>query len=240
MPIFKRGDIELYYEEHGAGFPLLLIAPGGMRSAVSYWEKTPWNPIEHLSPHYRVIAMDQRNAGRSVAPVRATDGWHVYTEDQFALLDHLGIDRFHVAGMCIGGPYIMGLIQAAPQRVVAAVLFQTIGLDDNREVFFELFDSWASELKPTRPEVSEAAWESFKQSMFSGDFLFIVSRAFVSRCQTPLLVLLGNDQYHPESSSREVAALAPNARLIEHWKEPEHQPAAKKAVEEFLAKHTPR
>ena len=38
----------------------------------------------------------------------------------------------------------------------------------------------------------------------------------------------------------EVAALAPNATLIELWKEPEHQPAAKKAVEEFLAKHTPR
>jgi hypothetical protein len=76
--------------------------------------------------------------------------------------------------------------------------------------------------------------------MFSGDFLFNVSRAFVSRCQTPLLVLLGNDQYHPESSSRELATLAPNATLIEHWKKPEHHPAAKKAVEEFLAKHTPR
>jgi len=240
MPIFTRDDIELSYEEHGAGFPVLLIAPGGMRSAVSFWEKTPWNPIEHLSPNYRVIAMDQRNAGRSVAPVRATDSWHVYTADQLALLDHLGVDRFHVAGMCIGGPYIMGLIQAASQRVASAVVFQTIGLDDNRQVFFELFDSWANELKPTRSEVSEATWESFKQSMFSGDFLFNVSRAFVSRCQTPLLVLLGNDLYHPESSSREVASLAPNATLIEHWKEPEHQPAAKKTVEEFLAKHTPR
>jgi pimeloyl-ACP methyl ester carboxylesterase len=240
MPIFKRDDIELYYEEHGAGFPVLLIAPGGMRSAVSLWEKTPWNPIEHLSPNYRVIAMDQRNAGRSVAPVQVTDGWHVYTADQLALLDHLSVDRFHVAGMCIGGPYIMGLIQAASHRVASAVVFQTIGLDDNRQVFFELFDSWANELKPTRPDVSEATWESFKQSMFSGDFLFNVSRAFVSRCQTPLLVLLGNDQYHPESSSRELATLAPNATLIEHWKKPEHHPAAKKAVEEFLAKHTPR
>jgi hypothetical protein len=75
--------------------------------------------------------------------------------------------------------------------------------------------------------------------MYGGDFLFNVSREFVSRCQTPLLVLLGNDLHHPQSSSREVAALAPNATLIELWKEPEHQPAARKAVEEFLAKHTP-
>jgi hypothetical protein len=75
--------------------------------------------------------------------------------------------------------------------------------------------------------------------MYSGDFLFNVSRQFVSSCTTPLLVLLGNDLHHPAETSREVAALAPNATLIEHWKEPEHHAAAKKAVEDFLAKHTP-
>ena len=240
MPIFKRDDIQLYYEEYGKGFPILLISPGGMRSTISFWEKTPWNPIEQLSTTYRVIAMDQRNAGQSVAPIRAADSWHVYTADQLALLDHLGIDRFHVAGMCIGGPYCMGLIQAAPQRVTSAVLFQTIGQHNNRQAFFEMFDGWANELKPTRPDVSTEAWESFKTSMYGGDFLFNVSREFVSRCKTPLLVLLGNDLYHPAETSREVATLAPNATLIEHWKEPEHQPAAKKAVERFLAEHTPR
>jgi hypothetical protein len=59
MPIFKRDDIELYYEEHGEGFPVLLIAPGGMRSAVPFCERTPWNPIQHLAPSYRVIAPNQ-------------------------------------------------------------------------------------------------------------------------------------------------------------------------------------
>ena len=103
-----------------------------------------------------------------------------------------------------------------------------------------MFDSWANELKPKRSEVSEEAWESFKKTMYGGDFLFNVSREFVSKCQTPMLVLMGNDLHHPAETSREVAALAPNATFIEHWKEPEHQPAAKKAVEEFLAQHTPR
>jgi pimeloyl-ACP methyl ester carboxylesterase len=60
MPIFERGYIKLYYEDHGSGFPVPLIAPGGMRSAVSFWEGIPWNPIEQLSPSYRVIATDQR------------------------------------------------------------------------------------------------------------------------------------------------------------------------------------
>jgi pimeloyl-ACP methyl ester carboxylesterase len=240
MPTFTREDICLYYEEHGKGFPLLMIAPGGMRSDVSFWEKAPWNPIPRLATHYRVIAMDQRNAGRSRAPIRVTDGWRVYTEDQLALLDHLGVSRFHVAGMCIGGSYIMGLIQAAPKRVVSAVLFQPIGIDDNRQAFLDMFDGWAKEQQAAHPEATGATWEAFKQNMYGGDFLFSVSRDFVKNCPTPLLVLLGNDMYHPQGTSREVASLAPNATLIERWREPEHHAAAQAAVERFLAAHTPR
>lgn len=240
MPIFAREDIKLYYEEHGKGFPLLLIAPGGMRSSISFWDKAPWNPIPQLAPSYRVIAMDQRNAGQSIAPIRATDGWQVYTEDQLALLDHLGVERCHVVGMCIGGSYCMGLIQAAPQRVVSAVLFQPIGLLNNRQAFFDMFDGWVKEQQPTHPEADEKTWEAFKRNMYGGEFLFTVSREFVVRCATPLLVLLGNDLYHPAEISREIVALAPQATLIEHWKEPEHHAAAQAAVERFLARHTPR
>ncbi len=239
MPTYRQGDVELYYEEHGEGFPLLLIAPGGMRSAVSFWERTPWNPITDLADGFRVIAMDQRNAGRSSAPIRADDGWHVYTRDQLALLDHLGVRQFHVAGMCIGGPYCMGLIQAAPERVASAVLFQTIGLKDNRQAFYDMFDAWAQELKPKRPEVPEAAWESFKHRMYDGDFLFNVDREFVRRCPTPLLVLCGADLYHPTETSREIAELAPRARFIERWKEGADREAARAAVRAFLTEHTP-
>ena len=72
MPIFTRGDVSLYYEEQGSGFPLLMIAPGGMRSTVSFWDRAPRNPIPQLATHYRVIAMDQRNAGQSKALGPAT------------------------------------------------------------------------------------------------------------------------------------------------------------------------
>jgi pimeloyl-ACP methyl ester carboxylesterase len=239
MPTFEQGDVEIYYQEHGEGFPLLLIAPGGMRSTVSFWERTPWNPITDLADEFRVIAMDQRNAGGSTAPVKADDGWHVYTADQLALLDHLGVDRFHTAGMCIGGPYCMGLIEAAPQRVASAVLFQPIGLKDNREAFYDMFDGWANELKPQRPDVPAAAWESFTHNMYDGDFLFNVDQAFVERCETPLLVLSGADLYHPTETSRAIAELAPNATLIEDWKEGAARDAARDTVRRFLREHTP-
>jgi hypothetical protein len=74
--------------------------------------------------------------------------------------------------------------------------------------------------------------------MYSGDFLFNASRDFVSACQTPLLVMPGNDLHHPEISSKDVHALAPNSTYVEEWKESEHHAAAMQAVERFLAQHT--
>lgn len=240
MATFENGQVTLYYEEQGSGFPVLLIAPGGMRSSVGFWQNTPWNPMEHLSDRYRVIAMDQRNAGRSTGPISGSDGWQTFLSDQLALLDHLGVDRFHIAGMCIGGPYIMGLIEAAPERVASAVVFQTIGLDNNREVFYQMFDDWAKDLKASHPEVSDDDWSSFRSNMYDGDkFLFNVGDDFVSTVQTPLLVLLGKDIFHPESSSRDLARLAPNATLVEDWIPSIHHEVAKASVAQFLADHTP-
>lgn len=240
MPVYERDGASIYFEEHGSGFPLLLIAPGGMRSAISFWQNTPWNPIEQLSDRYRVIAMDQRNAGQSTAPVSVHDGWSTYTADQLGLMDHLGIDQFHVAGMCIGGPYCLGLIQAAPERIASATLFQTIGRDDNAQAFYTMFDDWAADLQDSMPEVDAGAWSAFRENMYGGDqVLFNVDETFVAQCQTPLLVLMGDDLYHPQSSSRLVAEHAPNVEFIEQWKEGDARRQAMSAFADFLTRHTP-
>ena len=237
MPTFSRGDVHINYESHGQGPAVLLIAPGGMRSAISFWSGTPWNPIEQLADRFQVVAMDQRNAGESRAPVHAEDGWHTYTEDQLALMDHLGIDQFHVAGMCIGGPYCLGLIQAAEQRVKSATLFQSIGRDDNRDAFYTMFDDWAKDLQADS-SASEADWQSFRENMYGGDkVLFNVDEDFVRNCKTPLLILRGNDLYHPQSTSDMLAATAPNATYIEDWKEGAAKEAAMVAFAEFLTSH---
>jgi pimeloyl-ACP methyl ester carboxylesterase len=211
-----------------------------MRSAISFWARSPWNPIEALADRFRVIAMDQRNAGHSTAPIHSANGWHSYAADHIALLDHLGIERTHLLGGCIGGPYCLGVMQAAPQRVTAAVLQQPIGYDgENRQAFYDMFDSWANELKPQRPDVDPDAWNAFRDRMYGGDFVFNVSRDFVRACATPMLVLLGNDRYHPSATSREIVELAPNAELIERWKEPEVIEQTVARVRSFLTLHTP-
>ncbi len=242
MPIFKRGDVSLYFEEFGSGYPILLFAPGGMRSSIEFWHKSPFDPTVDLAKDFRVIAMDQRNAGQSRAPVSASHGWETYTADHVALLDHLGIKSCHAMGGCIGGSYSLGLIKAIPDRVSAAVLQQPIGLSPrNREMFLQMFDGWTDALKKERPELDAAAFRPFRDRMYGqGDFVFNVSRDFVRTVKTPLLVLRGNDDYHPSETSEEIAKLAPNAEIIGEWKTPETVGKTVERVRSFLKAHTPK
>jgi pimeloyl-ACP methyl ester carboxylesterase len=240
MPTFKRDDVSIYYEEYGTGYPILLFAPGGMRSSIEFWANSPFDPTKELAANFRVIAMDQRNAGKSTGPITADDGWDTYTGDHIALLDHLGIKQCHLMGGCIGGSYSLGLIKAAPQRVSAAVLQNPIGLSPrNREMFYNMFDTWADGFKVKRG-LDDASLRQFRDRMYGTDFVFNVTREFVRSCKTPMLILCGNDDYHPKETSKEIAALAPNAELIEHWKASDVIGATVKRVREFLLSHTPK
>ncbi|HEX4339553.1 MAG TPA: alpha/beta hydrolase [Polyangiaceae bacterium] len=240
MPTLVRGETSIHYEVKGEGYPLVLFAPGGMRSSIALWDRSPFHPIRELSSKYRVVAMDQRNAGRSRAPVNAADGWDTYTDDHIALLDELGIERCHILGMCIGSAFCLRLLSRMPERISAAVLEQPIGLSgDNRGVFYEMFDGWAEELATARPDVARAALSSFRHNLYDGDFAFSVSREQVKKCEVPLLVLRGNDIYHPSETSEEIARTAPNGILIQAWKEGDAVSRALVRVTEFLRANTP-
>ena len=240
MPTFKQGETSIYYEEYGSGYPILLFAPGGMRSSIDFWGHSPFDPTKELAANFRVIAMDQRNAGKSSAPITAADGWHSYAGDHLALLDHLGIRQCHLMGGCIGSSYSLGVIKAAPERVSAAVLQNPIGLSArNREMFFQMFDTWADGFKVKRG-LDSAALQQFRDRMYGGDFVFNVSRDFVRSCKTPMLILCGSDDYHPTETSKEIGALAPNSQLVENWKTPDAIAATVKRVREFLIAHTPK
>ncbi len=245
MPTFTRdtpdGTVNIAYDDTGGdGFPVLMIAAGALRSSAQYWREAPWHPADELGPHFRCIVMDQRNAGRSSAPITASHGWATYTQDQLALMSHLGIDRFAVMGMCIGGPFIMGLIEAAPERVACGVIFQPIGVDDNRELFYEMQAGWATELPPEAGDVSEDTLAALRRNLWDDEskFMFNVDEVFVSSVATPLLVLMGNDPAHPPAISRKVVELAQNAELIEEWKIEPGRSAAMARSAEFLAQHT--
>jgi pimeloyl-ACP methyl ester carboxylesterase len=247
MPVFRRGSATISYEVRGSGHPLLLLAPGGMRSAATFWAqqaggpRPPWiNPLEDLSDRFQVIGMDQRNAGSSVAPITSDDGWHVFIEDQLELMGHLGHSRFHVMGGCIGCSYALGLCKMAPDGATAIVLQNPIGLTQaNRPQFYAMFDDWVDEMRTTHPELDDATATAFRERMFGGEFVFTVDRAFVRSCETPLLVLPGDDDFHPRSVAEEIVALAPDAQLLAPWGGDEHRSNTLHRVADFLIAHTP-
>jgi len=242
MPSIEHHGASIYYEELGRGFPILTFAPAGLQSVIEVWSRpaAPVNPITEFAANFRVIAMDQRNAGgRSRAPITAQDGWPTYTADHIAVLDHLGIDRCHVYGQCIGGSFILNLLKAQPQRIGCAVLAQPIGrvgaMGPGRSA---RFDAWAATLTD-HPEATKHVLDTLHQNLYGPGFVYSVDRAFVSNCQTPCLVLAGNDEAHPFPISEEVAKLLPNCEFIPEWKDGAALAAAKVRIKEFLGKHTP-
>ncbi|MBV8393298.1 MAG: alpha/beta fold hydrolase [Alphaproteobacteria bacterium] len=248
MPMFKRADAELHYEVHGKGFPVLLYAPGGLKSQMEMWggqsaaypNGFPWmDPRTALADRFTVVAMDQRNAGKSVADVRADHGWHTFAEDHFALMDHLGFGTFAVMGGCIGGSYCFEAIEHDKSRIACAVLQNPIGLWENKDTWDQAVDGYVETVRGRDPAISEATIRAFGKNMFgSTDFVFSVSREFVKNCRTPLFLQPGTDKPHPGHTSDEIAALAPNIEVQKDWRAPAHLQESIKRVRAFLENHT--
>lgn len=115
MPLAPINDISMYYEDHGAGDAIILIA--GFSA-----DHTVWEPIiDDLSAHYRVITLDNRGAGQTTVP--ETD----YTIDQMAadviaLCDYLSITSTHVLGNSMGGCITQTLAHQYPDYVRKAII----------------------------------------------------------------------------------------------------------------------
>jgi pimeloyl-ACP methyl ester carboxylesterase len=248
MPFYERGPVRIYYEEAGSGFPLLLIAGGGLNSTIAGLKRgDPFNPIDEFKGEYRCVAADLRNApdGQSTGPLETDRPWDAYTDDHLGVMDHLRIDKFMVMGFCIGGPFIWNLLKRAPDRIAAAVLAQPSGSrPEMRDLFYETnMKGWGPALAARRPDVTPAAIDTFLTRMYrtNPDFVFTVTRDFVRGCRTPLLILPDDIPAHPYAVAMEAAMLAPNAEVsIFPWKEPKARiPLAVRQIRSFLRAHRP-
>jgi len=247
MSFYENGPVRIHYEEAGSGFPLLIIAGGGMNSRISRLISAPFNPIEEFKGEYHCIASDLRNAngGQSSGPLEIERPWDSYTDDHLGLMDHLGIDKFMVLGFCIGGPFIWNLLKRAPDRVVAAVPAQPVGF--RPEMPTVMYDSgmtgWGPELTERRPEITMEMVDTFLTKMWrtDADFVFTVTRDFMRTCQTPQLILPDDSRAHPYAAAMEAAMLAPKSEVsMFPWKEPvERIPLAVRQIRSFLRAHRP-
>ncbi|MEX0781350.1 MAG: alpha/beta hydrolase [Dehalococcoidia bacterium] len=141
MPTITRPDgATIRYEVYGSGYPLLLIAPGGVSSSVELWQVSTIKPIETFADDFMVIAMDQRHAGQSLAPLRPFS-YEQCNADQLAVLDAVGVETAHVYGGCIGCAHIWSLLQHGSGRITAAVCQDPVGLDATNTIdtFYAMF-----------------------------------------------------------------------------------------------------
>jgi pimeloyl-ACP methyl ester carboxylesterase len=229
MPYVERDGASIYYEDRGSGYPLLLLAPGGL------------NPLAAFADDFRIIAMDQRNADRSSGPLVSTDAWGMYADDQMAVLDALDIEKALVAGSCIGCSFIFELLKRHSQRVVAGVLMQPIGHDDSNEGSFGpgMWTPWGESLISNGSKLTLDEVNAFGHSLFDQGFVFSADRDLLKTFQTPLMLLHGNDRAHPKGVSIEVGSLLPNVEIVERWRDEDVVPEVTEKMRTFLKRNVP-
>jgi len=115
MSTIKIGSVELYYEEHGSGDPLLLIM--GLAADSQAW----MFQLPDFARRYRTISFDNRGVGRSSKPP-GPYSIHEMADEAAGLLDALSIPRAHVVGVSMGGMIAQELVLRHPEKVRGLVL----------------------------------------------------------------------------------------------------------------------
>jgi pimeloyl-ACP methyl ester carboxylesterase len=118
------------YEVEGSGPPLLMFSPGGFNAVAENWTSlgvyAGLGLLDQLPEHYTCIRFDRREAGASGGRVEHVT-WDHYVAQGRGLLDHLGIERAHLMGGCVGCSVATALAVRHPERVSSMVLYSPAG-----------------------------------------------------------------------------------------------------------------
>jgi pimeloyl-ACP methyl ester carboxylesterase len=121
MPVAHLNGIDINYEVHGDGTPLVLAH--GYTATLEMWREQ----VPAFSAQYRLVIYDGRGHGKTSAPadMEAYSISRDYVADQLALLDHLGIEQAYAGGLSMGGMIAQEFAVQHPERVKALVLCDT-------------------------------------------------------------------------------------------------------------------
>jgi 3-oxoadipate enol-lactonase len=119
MPIIRANDIDMYYEIHGEGEPVVLIA--GLNSDHTLYRGI----IPQLAARYKVVAFDNRGVGQTGKP-DIPYSIEMMADDTAGLLNALGIAQAHILGTSMGGRIAAALALQHPSRVKSLILVSTV------------------------------------------------------------------------------------------------------------------
>ncbi|KMK65022.1 alpha/beta hydrolase [Puniceibacterium sp. IMCC21224] len=130
MPIAEIDGIETRYEVMGDGPPLLMYSPGGFDARIEKWSDLGVYKrirlLDHLPQHFRCILFDRRENGQSGGRVEVVT-WQHFVRQGAGLLDHLGVDKAHIMGGCMGCCPVSAFGVALPERTLSMVHFWPVG-----------------------------------------------------------------------------------------------------------------
>lgn len=130
MPVTEIDGIDTYYETLGDGPPLLMFAPGGFDARIEKWSDlgvyARIRLLEHLPRHFTCILFDRRENGRSGGRVERI-GWEHFVRQGAGLLDHLGHEKAHLIGGCMGCAPVAAFAVRHPGRVMSVVHYWPVG-----------------------------------------------------------------------------------------------------------------
>jgi pimeloyl-ACP methyl ester carboxylesterase len=130
MPIATVDGITTRYEVSGDGPPLLMFSPGGFDSKLENWTGHGIYPrielMARLRERFTCIAFDRRESGRSGGRLERIR-WDHWVAQGAGLLDHLGIERAHLIGACVGCSTAAAFAVAHPGRTRSMVLYSPAG-----------------------------------------------------------------------------------------------------------------
>jgi pimeloyl-ACP methyl ester carboxylesterase len=206
MPIAQINDIAIYYEVRGSGAPLLVIP--GLAMDISELETL----IRPLSNHYRVIALDNRGAGRSEKP-DAPYSIELMAGDTAGLMDAIGVAHTDVLGISMGGRIALELALDYSRLVDRLILIGTSATPRTR-----MHMSWPMHLLATlrwlpglRGKYSQPRYAFARQLEAS---LRFACAERLPQIDVPTLILHGRrDKTAPYGSARAMQAGVSRAQL---------------------------
>ena len=130
MPTADIHGIATYYEVRGDGPPLLMFSPGGFSATAANWTSfsiyARLNLVDHLAKSYTCVMFDRRESGASGGRVERIT-WADYAAQGKGLLGHLGIDRAHLMGGCVGCSVAAIFATTWPESAASMVLYSPAG-----------------------------------------------------------------------------------------------------------------
>ncbi len=260
---FDSDGVPIRYEISGAGQPVVLIHGFAVNGAANW---SMGGIIEKLSKSSQVIVIDVRGHGRSGKPREVDEYGMKMVHDVERLLDHLKIDKAHIAGYSMGGLITMKMAAERPDRILTASVCAAGWLRPDQEEAPEFIEAVASSLEQGNgplpllerlnpsPDIATQtrikATNTFLKSANDTKALAAAFRSFpklavteqqIVNCKVPVQFLIGTSDPAPTSVNRLKSVAPANFRIVE-IKNADHMstimaPVFAKNLLEFIEQH---